>query len=235
MKHYSKEECISEVFTKFLIDMSPDRLEDKKFDIVRSEAEALVKGYKSPTRHYHTIGHAYDCYLKAQSAEENFDTPKAVLFSTWYHDIEYVVGRSDNEIISGLNAKRVLESLGCTESFKEKVFELIISTIYSKKDRIPDDKLTNDQKYLRDIDFSVMGTEQWDKFCAYEKGIRKEYESVVSPSEYVIGRIEFFKGVIQKPLIFYTEFFQDQCEVQARRNIQKALKKLEASLVAPIM
>ena len=226
MKLSSKEEYLSGVFTKFLMDfMVAKRIDDKGYTIANTEAGILVRRYRAPKRYYHTIEHAYNVYQQVQWIEKYLESPKAVLFAAWYHDIEYVVGRTDNELISGLDAKRVLEILGGTKAFREKVFNLIQATVYFEKGRIPDDKLTNDQKYLRDADFCIMG-EPWKDFCVYEKGIRKEYESIVPSAVYDEGRTEFFRGVLQKPLIFYTEFFQDHCEAQARRNITRMLYEL---------
>jgi predicted metal-dependent HD superfamily phosphohydrolase len=219
MKMSTLEKYATEAYTCFFREVFSDNANVERAFV---EAASLVKGYRKPKRYYHTIEHAYKTF---KVLSDCLVVPETVLFAAWYHDIVYVRERFDNEILSGLEAKRVLDDLECSEGMQKEVFDLIQATVYFGKDCIPDNKLTKDQMYLRDADFCILGS-AWEDFYKYEKGIRNEYKGMVSSEEYVTIRGDFLRSLLHKPLIFYTNYFQDRYEIQARRNIQRAIKRL---------
>jgi len=89
----------------------------------------------------------------------------------WFHDIIYDPLRNDNEAMSVVYAKCFLKSIKIHDYEIAKTERLILLTKH------PSDPLTEDEKYLIDIDLSILGAET-ALYDQYEKWIREEYAYV---------------------------------------------------------
>jgi predicted metal-dependent HD superfamily phosphohydrolase len=73
-----------------------------------------------------------------------------------------------------------------------------------------------------DCDMAILGESQ-RRFESYERQIRQEYRSVPEIL-YLTGRRNFLQGLLKRP-IYHSTFFSSRLELQARQNIQRALKR----------
>ncbi len=88
----------------------------------------------------------------------------------------------------------------------------------------PSDPLSEDEKYLIDIDLSILGAET-ALYDQYEKWIRQEY-AYVSDEVFRKGRGEVLRSFFAQDFIYQTDYFRQKLENRARENIDRALYKL---------
>lgn len=99
-----------------------------------------------------------------------------------------------------------------------RVRELILITKHE------DPPMSVDPRLMVDIHLAVLGQPSL-VFDIYEKNIRAEY-SWVPEESHRTGRAKVLRGFLERPAIFYTERFEESYGVQARRNLEKALRVL---------
>jgi predicted metal-dependent HD superfamily phosphohydrolase len=80
-----------------------------------------------------------------------------------------------------------------------------------------------DAQLVTDVDLAVFGKSR-EGFDAYEAGIRSEF-SWVPGVTYRHRRVALLKKFLQRPSIYCTQFFQEQYEDRARRNLELAVRK----------
>lgn len=100
------------------------------------------------------------------------------------------------------------------------VHRLIMATVPE-----PKDDLTDEQKLMADLDFSILGTADTATYNAYADGIRKEYY-LYSDEDYKTGRLAFLFALLKRKHIFHLDFFRQMFEDQARQNITAEIKRL---------
>ena len=72
-----------------------------------------------------------------------------------------------------------------------------------------------------DIDLSSFG-EDWPDFLRDTLNVRNE-QAHVPDAIYYPGHAKFLKMLLDRPRIFYTDFFHERYEQSARRNIERLL------------
>ncbi|TIV07105.1 MAG: hypothetical protein E5W00_16425, partial [Mesorhizobium sp.] len=77
-----------------------------------------------------------------------------------------------------------------------------------------------------DMDLAILGATP-DAFDAYEQAVRREYGWVQEPM-WRAGRSAVLTSFLARPHIFHTEEFRQRFEPQARQNMARSLKALEA-------
>jgi predicted metal-dependent HD superfamily phosphohydrolase len=85
--------------------------------------------------------------------------------------------------------------------------------------RQPPDK--SDESYMVDIDLSSFG-QQWSDFIRDTHNVRKE-QTDVPDAIYYPAHAKFLRMLLDRPRIFYTDFFFDCYEETARCNIERLL------------
>ncbi len=187
-------------------------------ELVKLGFANLVSKYSEKQRHYHTLSHVENC-LKQMDLLSNLVSDKfCIEVSIWFHDVIYDPKRSDNEELSAANAQDFLQSIQLSESQIQKITSLILLTKH------PSNPQTDDEKYLIDIDLSILGSSA-DTYELYETWIREEYAHV--PWEkYKEGRKEVLNSFIQTDYLYFSEFFREKYEAQARQNIVRAIRAL---------
>lgn len=181
--------------------------------------------YAEPHRHYHNLDHISGCLEAFDRIADRLADPFAIEIAIWFHDVVYDPKGSKNEELSAAYANAFLASAGIDPAHISEIDRLIRLT------RHPSNPVTEDEKYLIDIDLSTLGAErvQYDR---YEEMIRKEY-AYVPGLLYKKGRRELLEAFLNCKPIYRTRYFRERLEVQARSNIERALKNLWQCGVLP--
>ncbi len=180
--------------------------------------DALLAGYASPQRRYHTVDHLQDCLNQldgAPPADEARDLAEAAL---WFHDVVYVPGASDNESRSAELAASALSGGGVSASVGDEVARLIRMTDHLRPAADPTGAL------VCDVDLSILGRSRAE-FDTYEERIRAEYAAVPEPV-YRAGRAAILARLLARDPLYRTDHFRARCEAAARRNLRRSLDAL---------
>ncbi len=179
-----------------------------------SFSAALEKMYNEPGRHYHTVGHIADCleWWKRTPGQRS-----AVALAIIYHDCVYDPKRTDNEEQSAALMRKNIP-----EGWPAELGDMILATAKHFDPAFnPTDEFT---KTLLDIDLASFADEPAEQEFI-SNAIRQEY-AFVPDDTYCASRISLLSGLLQKPFIYRTEFFREQCEAKARANIAAEIQKL---------
>lgn len=207
--------------------MTNGRLEKRWLDLfgiandpVKSKEAFLVlsQKYSESHRHYHTFQHIRSCLALFDEVAENINDTFSVESAIWFHDVIYNPRRNDNEQMSADHSKSFLESIRLEPPAIKRIEHLIILTQH------PSRPVASDEKYLVDIDLSILGAEE-QLYELYERSIRKEY-AFVPGIIYRRGRGKLLKKLFQTGRIYHTDYFRDKYEYRARQNIERALRRL---------
>ncbi len=183
--------------------------------------EALHRGYESPGRHYHTLGHvtavleALDEVEEPELSEEDRETLEAAL---WFHDLVYDPRASDNEARSAAEAECWLRKGMWGDERIRKVVRLILAT---RHEEIPDGEV---ERLMVDLDLAVLGSER-DDYEAYARAIRCEYVHVPEPI-YRRERARVLRSFLDRPAIYSTAGGRARYEKRARENLSREIESL---------
>ena len=182
--------------------------------------KSLVDAYSDRDRHYHNlqhIQHLLDLLTKVKGSCQYFS---GLQLATWFHDYIYIPQAKDNELQSALYAEEVLRELNLSQSAIESVKQIIISTQKHQPLMQGIDNLI-----FLDVDLAILG-ETGDRYQKYARQIRKEYRHL-SDRDYQEGRKQVLANFLSRPRIYYTDYFYQKLEQQARGNIQVELNNLK--------
>lgn len=179
----------------------------------------LISLYTEPYRAYHNLSHIAHCLDEFKEVRNLPEHPNEVEIAIWFHDAIYNPISKDNEEKSSQLAYQFLKEMEFPDSFRKKVYDLILTT---KHTTIPKDI---DSQVLVDIDLSILGRpiEEFDK---YEKNIRKEY-NFVPDAQFKTGRRAILQEFLNRLTIYSTDFFRQKYEGQARKNLERSLIQLK--------
>ena len=79
---------------------------------------------------------------------------------------------------------------------------------------------------MSDIDLAILGQSP-DLFGAYDRGIREEY-SWVPEDDYRKGRIAVLQSFLERKSIYSTDYFRSEYEEKARKNLCRAILRLQS-------
>jgi predicted metal-dependent HD superfamily phosphohydrolase len=181
----------------------------------------LVARYLVPERFYHTfLGHISACLRELEVVPIGLFRDKyALAIALFFHDVVMDFSRSDNEERSAEFSVQLCREMGMPLRFRREVARLILDT---KHNAAPEGI---DSQLIIDIDLSILG-QTVEIFDDYEKNIRREY-AFVPENIFVSRRAEILKCFLDRPSIFWTEYFQGKYEEQARRNLTRSIAKLD--------
>lgn len=188
--------------------------------------EELSNLYQEPHRAYHTLEHIGVCLQVFDGVHYLANRPESVEAAIWFHDVIYEIGAPDNELRSAEWAAARLQSIlsetessgRCNLSFCQRVHDLILVTEHKK---VPQ---TSDGCLLNDIDLSTLGSSPRE-YMRYNKQIRQEFRNVPR-ALFARRRVSLLQEFLDRPTIYFTEYFQLRHETQARTNIQHEIKHL---------
>ena len=193
----------------------------KQNEFVKQAFNHLVDRYAEKHRYYHTLEHIDACLKHLDQHADIIPGLVNVEIAIWFHDVIYDPKRNDNEAMSAEYAKVFLQSVGLRFLEIEKIEQLILLTKHPAYPKL------EDEKYLLDIDLSILGANK-ALYDSYEQGIRKEY-AYVPNLLYKKGRKKVLNSFAKLERIFYTDYFYQKYESQARQNIARALLDLDSS------
>jgi predicted metal-dependent HD superfamily phosphohydrolase len=188
---------------------------------LRSE---LVAAYTVPDRHYHGLRHIETLLGLADTCADEIADRGALEAAIWFHDAVYDSRRSDNEERS---ASLAVERLaGTAESDRiDRIAAMIRATAGHAMPEMADARARHDCALFLDMDLAILGSSAAD-FDAYEMGVRREY-GWVSDAQWRAGRRAVLAGFLARPSIYATGRFQANHEAAARRNLTRAIARLD--------
>jgi len=177
-----------------------------------------ASAYASLDGVYHFMQHIDDCLVEYDQVPRLLEYLNEVKAALMYRDFVYDTHRHDNEQKSANIASNVAAGFWLPTFFSDCVKQHILAT---KHGVVPQD---SDSKFVVDIDLSILGKEKL-VFDLYEEAIRKEYSWV--PEEiYKAKRAEVLQGFLDRSTIYATIFFRDKYQLQAEKNIKRAIAQL---------
>lgn len=186
--------------------------------IVVEAFQSLVSKYSERHRFYHSINHIYSCLEHFDTVISLVNNQFAVEVAIWLHDIIYNPKSNKNEGECAKYAKNLLLFLDCDKNDIALIEKLINLTKH------PSHPSTSDEKFLLDIDLSILGAKP-EVFDKYEENVRKEY-SFVPRFLFSRGRKKLLLSFVRQEWIFQTGHFRNNFEEQARQNLEDSIKKL---------
>ncbi len=174
------------------------------------DSSPLLDAYAEPGRGYHNLEHLEEVLEwvdRVPLSEAEKDRLSLALF---YHDAVYDGKRADNEQASADWCRRDLGN--------RAEVELILDTRHSAQ------PFTELGLWMVDIDLSVLGSEP-SRFDRYEKGVRQEY-SWVPWFLFRRKRKQILLQFLERPHLYFTEFFRQRLEASARANLHRAVAAL---------
>lgn len=178
--------------------------------------------YAQPPRAYHNFGHVQALlrHYSEVAAGPGWQQPMEVLLAVLYHDAIYEAGRNDNELRSAELAQtaiaRWLPDAGVDAA---RVMALIALT--ARHGDLDGAELDADAALFLDADMAILGAPD-AVFDAYDRGIAEEYRGKVPGFLFRLNRRRFLKKVLAQPRIFFSGFFHQHYDAQARRNLRRA-------------
>ena len=177
----------------------------------------MERSYSNASRYHHDFSHLKNMFEQLAYVKNDVEDIDALSFSIFYHDIVYIVTRSDNE----LKSAEVLESDLSITSFDQ--IQKCKSQIEATKNHYKSE--FQDTNILLDLDLSVLGTE-WENYEEYARNVRQEFK-VYPNFLYRKGRKKFLKTFLEKDQIFKTDYFIERFEQQAIKNLNMELEFLK--------
>lgn len=195
----------------------------------------LARQYDLPKglRHYHTLGHLWDCFRvldgyfgdehEAKAAVRDPDAVTVEL-ALWFHDVIYdptdrVQGHNERQ--SALFALGVMTQAGFLAEECQRVHDAILATTHIDP---PQDRAT---AIVLDVDLSILG-EPSGTFNAYCDQIRREY-NMYPDHQFLTARKLFLQTFLRKPQLFHTKEVGEDYEKRARQNLQSAIVEISAA------
>ncbi len=181
----------------------------------------IEAAHAQPPRAYHNFGHVQALlqHHRDVAAGPGWRQPREVALAMLYHDAVYEAGRGDNEARSAVMARaaiaRWLPDAGVDA---ERVAALIELT--ARHGRLRGDELDADAALFLDADMAILGAPA-AVFDAYDRGIAEEYRGKVPGLLFRLNRRRFLKGVLAQPRIFFSDFFHERYDAQARTNLRR--------------
>ena len=181
--------------------------------IVKSLFDAVYKN-----RSYHNDLHINECLEEFDGVVDLLESPEEFEIAQYSHDIIYNTQKKDNEQQSADFISNLMFESGISEKRIKKTRDLILVTNHLTLPK------NSDEEFMVDIDLSILGKPD-ARYKEYAQGIRKEY-SWVSDKDFAQGRRSILNRFLNRPRMYYTEFFRKKYESQARVNLKKEIVEL---------
>lgn len=186
----------------------------------------VIEAYNEPHRKYHNLDHIESILNKIPLFIEAYDLKDihvtVLQYMTWYHDVVYVPGRSDNEIES---ARMYADAKGKPFGSGQRVIDTILFTgnIPASNHKMHTNPPTFFSAIFFDLDLADMGTES---YVENSFKIREEFGEF-SDLEWLAGRQKFLSDFLSRPFIYHTSLGYKLWEERARFNMNMELSYLK--------
>lgn len=178
----------------------------------------LRKRYSEPHRAYHTLHHIAECLQLLEQTQKLAISSPCLELAIWFHDAIYDPRKADNEERSAEWAQRELRRAGASLELQQRVIDLVMVTCHNGAPQTPDEEL------MSDIDLAILGTGV-SRFDEYEQQVRQEYRHVPT-QQFRPARKKILTEFLERDRIYFTEWFRERREAQARANLQRSLTRL---------
>lgn len=179
----------------------------------------LLRAYSAPHRFYHNLEHLEQVLRVIEEMSFLSRNTTALLLAAWFHDFVYDSTNQNNEEKSAAEAEVCLGKLKLPISLIKTVRELILIT---KKHWPQTGDI--DQYILLDADLAIFGTAPVI-YQSYLQKVRQEY-AWVPIEEYRKKRQEILQIFLDRDRIYFTDYWCDKFEAQARKNIEAEIAYL---------
>lgn len=190
-------------------------------DPVRAE---LVRAYAASGRHYHDLRHIEALLGLAHTCADVIADHDAVEAAIWFHDAIYDTRRHDNEDTSADLATARLAGAAAADRIAH-IAAMIRATAGHRVPDFAEAGAAQDCALFLDMDLAILGASPAD-FDAYEAAVRREYDWVTEP-QWRAGRREVLAGFLARTAIYATARFRASHEEAARRNLTRAMARLD--------
>ena len=181
----------------------------------------ITKRYLESHRHYHTLEHITRMFMDARRF--NVDLTEEQVWAIWLHDLVYEPGADDNEERSAEEGLKLLGRYGIYSGpGATRDLGAIERIILDTKDHV-----ARHEQSATVIDLDLLGfADSWNSYLNAASRIRAEF-GVRNPYDpnWLKGRIEFLKGMMNRDPFFLTESFS-HLEIKAKANISHELEVL---------
>ena len=191
------------------------------FPLPPGQLAELKAAHAQPPRAYHNLGHVQALlrHYHDVAAGPGWRQPREVLLAMLYHDAIYEAGRGDNEVRSAQLAREAIAHwLPDAGIDADRVAALIALT--ARHGSLRGDELDADAALFLDSDMAILGAPP-EVFDAYDHGIAEEYRGKLPGFLFRLNLRRFLKGVLAQPRIFFSDFFHQRCDAQARANLRR--------------
>jgi predicted metal-dependent HD superfamily phosphohydrolase len=179
----------------------------------------LVKRYNESHRRYHSIKHLVFCLQQLDLAASFVEDIDAIEMAIWFHDVVFEPIGKDNEERSASLFKLVTKDYFAPD-FVDTVSKIIVATKHH------DTHAENNTAYMLDIDLASIGL-PWAHFVQDCVDLRAEMRGI-SDIRFYSGKLVFLNALIERPRIYFTDYFFTRYEDKARKNIRRYISWLEA-------
>ncbi len=161
-----------------------------------------------------------DCLAWLDQVRPLLARPREAELALWFHDAIYDPRRADNEAQSAALAAAALPALGLDAAAVGRVADLIRQTSHTEN------VLAGDGALICDIDLAILGAPPV-AFARYDAAIRQEYAWV--PDD-IFGRerARLLEVFLARPRLYFTPYFSERLEAQARANLALAMARYRA-------
>ncbi|MDD3762552.1 MAG: metal-dependent hydrolase [Nevskiales bacterium] len=178
----------------------------------------LRRHYSEPSRAYHTLHHVSECLDLFEQIRPMLARPQEIELAIWFHDAHYDVRRADNELRSAEWARTVLTVAGASAALVERVYDLVLATAPEAE------PACEEEAVMADMVLAILGSRP-ARYAEYERQLRQEYRHVPQ-SLYQSMRKKAIRDLLERPRIYYTDWFKQRFETQARANLQRSLRRM---------
>jgi predicted metal-dependent HD superfamily phosphohydrolase len=179
----------------------------------------LINTYSHPARQYHNLEHIKEIFSLLEQVADIVQNVQVLKLSAWFHDYVYNPQAKDNEELSAIYAKNILNQLNIDSEIVYSTTQIIRSTNNHQP------RLTSiDNLIFLDLDLAILGSTP-ERYLQYNQAIRKEYQHL-SDRDYYQGRTKVLTKFVTRPRIYYTDYFYRRFEAIARKNMQTEINYL---------
>jgi len=175
--------------------------------------------HQDASRAYHNLSHLYSIHAVASLYPDFPEDNDLFYWILFFHDLIYNAHKQNNEVESAKMAAAFLSPYLSSEQI-----DYIVSVIHSTAKHQPlDDQLTT--RIFLDSDLAILAA-PLKVYQRYAKAIRKEYR-IFPDLLYKPGRRKVLRHFLERPRIYFTEWFFMHGEEQARKNLEWEVKQLK--------
>ena len=187
------------------------------------EYTLLQNLYSDGKRYYHNMLHVHKVLTEFDYVKHLAENPMALELAIFYHDAIYDPMQNDNEEESA----RLLARSGVRSAIDIKIIDKAYLLVMATKHESP--PLTIDEKIITDCDISSLGKSDRE-FDEQNYDVWQEY-SFLPKDIFFQRRKQLLQQFLDKPSIYQTDFFRKKYEVQAQKNIRRAIVNLEREIL----